>query len=130
MDFELFSEGSTFTDDTVLTVAVADCLLNRKNYAETFKEYGRNYPDAGYGSRFYKWIFPITNSRTTALETASHARQPGGLAFNNLEETLAEAKRSAEVTHNHPEGIKGAQAVACAIFRPAKVKTKRLSKAL
>ncbi len=129
MDFELFSEGSTFTDDTVLTVAVADCLLNRKNYAETFKEYGRNYPDAGYGSRFYKWIFSDNQQPYNSFGNGSAMRvSPVGFAFNNLEETLAEAKRSAEVTHNHPEGIKGAQAVACAIFLARKGEDKEVIK--
>lgn len=116
-DFELFNDRSTFTDDTVLTVAVADCILYKKNYAETFKEYGRKYPDAGYGGRFYKWIFSDNQQAYNSFGNGSAMRvSPVGFAFHNLEEILAEAKRSAEVTHNHPEGIKGAQAVACAIF--------------
>lgn len=125
MDFELFSEQSTFTDDTVLTVAVADCLLNKKKYAETFKEYGRKYPNAGYGGRFYKWIFSDDQQAYNSFGNGSAMRvSPVGFAFDNLEQILAEAKRSAEVTHNHPEGIKGAQAVACAIFLARKGKDK------
>ncbi len=57
MDFELFGIGSSFTDDTVLTIAVADCLLNKKDYAITIKEYGRRYPNSGFGTLFNKWLF-------------------------------------------------------------------------
>ena len=85
-DFELFNERSTFTDDTVLTVAVADCILYKKNYAETFKEYGRNYPDAGYGCRFYKWIFSDNQQAYNSFGNGSAMRvSPVGFAFHNLE---------------------------------------------
>lgn len=115
--FPLFSEGSEFTDDTVLTVATADCILNNKDYAETYKAYGRKYPNAGYGGIFYQWIFSEEWRPYNSFGNGSAMRvSPVGFAYDTLEEVLSEAKKSAEVTHNHPEGIKGAQATAAAIF--------------
>lgn len=116
-DFDLFSPESTFTDDTVLTVAVADCILHDKEYAATFKEYGRRYPYAGYGGMFQMWLLSNRSQPYNSFGNGSAMRvSPVGFAFKSLEETLEEAERSAAVTHNHPEGIKGAQAVAAAIF--------------
>ncbi len=116
-DFELFTPRSTFTDDTVLTVAVADCILHGKDYARTIWEYGNRYPDRGYGGRFPNWLDSKDLKPYNSFGNGSAMRvSPVGFAFDTLEETLAEARRSAEVTHNHPEGIKGAQAVAAAIF--------------
>ncbi|MEJ2695692.1 MAG: ADP-ribosylglycohydrolase family protein [Candidatus Sulfobium sp.] len=116
-DFELFGPGSRFTDDTVLTVAVADCLLNNKDYASTFREYGRRYPHAGYGGMFRRWVRSDSLGPYNSLGNGSAMRvSPVGFAFGSLDEVLREARRSAEVTHNHPEGIKGAQATAAAIF--------------
>ena len=116
-DFELFSAYSTFTDDTVLTVAVADCILHGKEYAAVLKEYGLRYPRAGYGAMFRKWLGSSTSKPYYSYGNGSAMRvSPVGFAFNTLDEVLAEAKRSAEVTHNHLEGIKGAQSVAAAIF--------------
>lgn len=116
-DFPLFDSHCRFTDDTVLTVAVADCLLHGKDYAQTFREYFQRYPYAGYGSGFRHWAQGPAKGPYYSLGNGSAMRvSPVGWAFNSLEEVLAEAKRSAEVTHNHPEGIKGAQAVASAIF--------------
>ncbi len=116
-DFELFNPGSRFTDDTVLTVAVADCILNGKDYAVTIKEYGRRYPDAGYGGNFIRWLFSKSLKPYYSYGNGSAMRvSPVGFAFASLETVLAEAERSAAVTHNHPEGIKGAQTVAAAVF--------------
>jgi len=116
-DFQLFTPRSTFTDDTVLAVAVADCILHGKDYAKTFKQYAWRYPDAGYGSGFRDWVMSSSTAPYNSYGNGSAMRvSPVGFAFNTLDEVLAEAKRSAEVTHNHPEGIKGAQAVAAAIF--------------
>jgi len=116
-DFPLFSPKSTYTDDTVLTVAVADCIMSGRGYAAVFKEYGRKYPFAGYGGMFFKWIFSDSALPYNSFGNGSAMRvSPVGFAFNTLDEVLDEAKRCAEVTHNHPEGIKGAQAVAAAIF--------------
>lgn len=124
-DFDLFSTASTFTDDTVLTVAVADCILTGKDYASAFKEYGRKYPDAGYGGMFWRWLHSTSMAPYNSFGNGSAMRvSPVGFAFGPLGEVLAEAERSAAVTHNHPEGIKGAQAVASAIFLARKGKTK------
>jgi ADP-ribosylglycohydrolase len=116
-NFPLFPPGARFTDDTVLTVAVADCILNNKDYAETLKEYGRRYPDAGYGGTFYRWLCRSDSAPYNSYGNGSAMRvSPVGFAFDTIDEVLREAQRSAEVTHNHPEGIKGAQAIASAIF--------------
>lgn len=116
-DFQLFDPHCRFTDDTVLTVAVADCLLHGKEYAKTFREYFQRYPYAGYGGGFRHWAGSPRRGPYNSLGNGSAMRvSPVGWAFDNLDEVLDEAKRSAEVTHNHPEGIKGAQAVASAIF--------------
>jgi len=117
IDFPLFTHGSTFTDDTVLTVAVADCILHNKDFAETFRSYGRRYPNAGYGGMFYRWLLTPASRPYNSYGNGSAMRvSPVGFAFNTIDEVLKEAQRSAEVTHNHPEGIKGAQAIASAIF--------------
>ena len=116
-DFPLFDPHCRFTDDTVLTIAVADCLLYGKDYAETFREYFWRYPHAGYGGGFRNWArVPETGPYSSMGNGSAMRVSPVGWAFNSLEEVLAEAKRSAEVTHDHPEGIKGAQAIAAAIF--------------
>lgn len=115
--FELFSRRSAFTDDTVLTVAVADCILSGNDYATTFREYGQRYPNAGYGSMFAQWLFSENMSPYNSFGNGSAMRvSPVGFALDNLEDVLNEAKKSAEVTHNHPEGIKGAQAIAATIL--------------
>lgn len=116
-DFALFNPGSTFTDDTVLMVAVADSILHGKDYAATLKEYGRRYPDAGYGGGFIRWLFAENSEPYYSYGNGSAMRvSPVGFAYSTLEQALAEAERSAAVTHNHPEGIKGARAVAAAVF--------------
>jgi len=116
-DFELFTPRSHFTDDTVLTVAMADCILHGKDYALTFKEYGRRYPYAGYGGMFLAWLASDSLTPYNSFGNGSAMRvSPVGFASSSLDDVLREAERSAAVTHNHPEGIKGAQAVAAAIF--------------
>jgi ADP-ribosylglycohydrolase len=116
-DFELFTSQSRPTDDTVLTVAVADCILNGKEYAATIKEYGRRYPDIGYGGMFLKWLWNDNIAPYNSFGNGSAMRvSPVGFAFTSMDMVLKEAERSAAVTHNHPEGIKGAQAIAAAIF--------------
>lgn len=115
--FPLFSHTTDFTDDTVMTIAVADKILNKKGYTEVFKEYGRKYPDAGYGGHFYQWLMNSNDEPYFSFGNGSAMRvSPVGFAYDTLEEVLAEAEESASVTHNHPEGIKGAQAIAAAIF--------------
>lgn len=115
--FRLFGPGCRFTDDTVLTVAVADALLSGEGYVPKFKAYYRRYPRAGYGGMFHAWAGSERSEPYGSFGNGSAMRvSPVGFAFDTLEETLAEAGRSAAVTHDHPEGIKGAQAVAAAIF--------------
>lgn len=116
-DFSLYSPDSEFTDDTVLTVAIADSLLSGKSYAAALKQWGRKYPNAGYGGNFYQWLMSRCSVAYNSWGNGSAMRvSPIGWGFDSLERTLAEAEKSAMVTHNHPEGIKGAQAVAGAIF--------------
>jgi ADP-ribosylglycohydrolase len=116
-DFPLFTPVSRFTDDTVLTVAVADCILHHRDYAKTFKEYGRRYPDAGYGGMFRDWLDSGRSGPYHSYGNGSAMRvSPVGFAFDSLTDVLREAKKSALPTHNHPEGVKGAQAIASAIF--------------
>ena len=116
-NFDIFTMFSRFTDDTVLTVAVADCILNGKDYASAFKEYGRRYPRAGYGGMFRLWLGSEETRPYFSCGNGSAMRvSPVGFAFATIEEVLAEAEKCAAVTHNHPEGIKGAKATAAAIF--------------
>lgn len=115
--FPLFSRWSRFTDDTVLTVATADCLLNGTDYASTFHRYVARYPNAGYGATFYQWAMSGSTAPYNSWGNGAAMRvSPVAYAFDTMEEVLAQAEISAAVTHNHPEGIKGAQATALAIF--------------
>ncbi len=123
--FRLFTPESTFTDDTVLTVAVADCILHGKDYTTTFREYGLRYPGAGWGGMFFSWLFTQNPAPYNSFGNGSAMRvSPVGFAFDTMEKVLAEAKRSAEVSHNHPEGIRGAQAVAACILLARQGKSK------
>ena len=115
--FELFSKSSRFTDDTVLTIAVADAISNRRGYGEAIVEYAKRYPKAGYGSYFRRWLAEGGVEPYNSFGNGSAMRISAvGWAFNTAEDVLREAERSAAVTHDHPEGIKGAQAVALAIY--------------
>ena len=116
-EFELFTSESSFTDDTVLTVAVADCILHGLDYSKTIRRYGKAYPQAGYGGTFKKWMFGFISGPYNSWGNGWAMRvSPVGWAFYKEEDVLEEAKRSAEVTHNHPEGVKGAQALALAVW--------------
>ncbi len=124
-DFPLFRKNSRFTDDTVLTVAVADCILNQKGYVKTFQEYGQKYPKKKYGSSFFDWMFMENPEPYNSFGNGSAMRvSPIGFYYKTLESVLEEAEKSAKITHNHIEGIKGAQAVASAIFLARNGKTK------
>jgi len=117
LDFPLFAAGSRFTDDTVLTIAVASCLLDGKEYTKTLKDFTLRYPHRGYGSRYFDWAHSESNQPYYSFGNGSAMRvSPVGFAFSTCKAVLAEAKKSASVTHNHSEGIKGAQATALAIF--------------
>jgi ADP-ribosylglycohydrolase len=116
-DFRLFTPVSTFTDDTVLTVAVADALLTDNDYGSKIRAYARRYPLRGYGPKFMLWMVSTSPRPYNSLGNGSAMRvSPVAHAFKSAEEVIEHAKRSAECTHNHPEGIKGAQATALAIF--------------
>ncbi len=113
----LFGPHTCFTDDTVLTVAVADCLLQGLDYAQAYCDYFQAYPYVGYGGKFHQWALDGAREPYNSFGNGSAMRvSPVAYARDTLQEVLAEAKRSAEVTHNHPEGIRGAQATAAAIF--------------
>jgi ADP-ribosylglycohydrolase len=115
--FQLFSPNSKFTDDTVLTVASADVMLNHGNYVSNFKTYYHRYPNAGYGGMFHQWAKSESTEAYNSWGNGSAMRvSPIGFTFDDLETVLFQAKKNAEVTHNHPEGIKGAQATAATIF--------------
>lgn len=116
-EFPLFSPGCHFTDDTVHTVALADSIMSGIGYTSKLKEYYRYYPDASYGGMFRRWVSSADTEPYNSYGNGSAMRvSPVGYAFDTLEETLQQAEISAAVTHNHPEGIKGAQATAAAIF--------------
>ncbi len=116
-DFPLFVPDSTFTDDTVLTVAVADSLLHGKDYVDALHDYFHAYPAAGYGGTFLRWAGYRKREPYQSWGNGS-AMRVSAVAYSGetLAEVLAEAKRSAEVTHDHEQGIRGAQATAAAIF--------------
>ncbi len=116
-DFPLFQSESTFTDDTVLTVAVAQAILEGRAYAEVLREVGRRYPRAGYGGWFRRWLEKDEAESYGSWGNGSAMRvSPVGWAFEDPLRVLEEANASAAITHDHPEGIKGAQAVALAVF--------------
>ena len=116
-EFPLFSPFSRFTDDTVLTVAVAYSILSGISYKDAIKNIGNRYPNAGYGGSFIQWLFSKDAGPYNSWGNGSAMRvSPVGFAFNSEDEVLDQARMTAEVTHNHPEGIKGAQATALCIY--------------
>jgi len=116
-DFPLFDPRCCFTDDTVLTVATAYAILNRTSYETAYRDFGRRHPEAGYGGTFYRWLLSAEPRPYNSCGNGSAMRvAPVGLAFTTVDEVLREAARSAAVTHNHVEGVKGAQATALAVF--------------
>lgn len=116
-DFPLFVPACRFTDDTVLTVAVAAKLLGGGTYVDLFHDYFAAYPSVGYGGTFGEWARQRRRAPYNSWGNGAAMRvSPIGVAFESLDTVLAEARRSAEVTHDHPEGIRGAQATAAAVF--------------
>jgi ADP-ribosylglycohydrolase len=116
--FPLFEPESRFTDDTVLTVATAWALLRGRPFELAYREFGRRYPRAGYGSSFRAWLKAENAVPYRSFGNGSAMRvSPVGLAFDEERDVLYQAEQSAIVTHGHPEGIKGAQAVALAVFK-------------
>lgn len=116
-DFALFQPSTTFTDDTVMTCAVADALMTRRPYGPVLHEYGRRFPGRGYGGMFREWLRSDRPAPYGSFGNGSGMRaSPVGFAARTLEDAMSEAERSASPTHDHPEGIKGAQAVASVVF--------------
>ena len=126
-DFELFTKECDYTDDTVMTVAVAEALLDAgkeadeqsvKNYLiQSMKKWGQKYPYAGYGARFIDWVLSEDPEPYGSYGNGSGMRvSPAGWLYDTIERTREVARWTAEVSHNHPEGIKGAESTAAAIF--------------
>ncbi len=116
-DFPLFGPGSRFTDDSVLTVAVADAILSGRSYRDAVLAWGRRYPRAGYGGAFVRWLQADEPMPYRSWGNGSAMRVgPVGWAFDDEDEVLRQARLTAEITHDHPEGIKGAQAAALAVY--------------
>ena len=123
-DFPLFSRRSQFTDDSVMTVAVAEALLNtlgksdeeiKAALVKSMQKWGHAYPNAGYGGMFYRWLRAKDPQPYNSYGNGSAMRvSAAGWLFDTLEETRHMARLTAEVTHNHPKGIKGAEATASA----------------
>mgnify|MGYP000800345973 FL=1 len=118
-DFEMFGEGCDFTDDTICTVAIADAILNGRSYQESLLDWCRRYPSpkGAYGGRFARWICSLNPQPYNSFGNGSAMRvSPVAWLFDDLSQVLEEAEKTALPTHNHPEGIKGAKAVAHAIW--------------
>ena len=125
-EFPLFSLESQFTDDSVMTIAVAEALMNtlgqddntvKAELVRSMQRWGGKYPNAGYGGMFYRWLHTKDPKPYGSFGNGSAMRvSAAGWLYDTLEETRHMARLTAEVTHNHPEGIKGAKAVAAAIF--------------
>ncbi len=134
-DFPFFDKGCMYTDDTVMTIAVGEALLEagkdapanviRAKLIASMKKWGRNYPDAGYGSKFFWWLRFEGDSPYGSYGNGSAMRvSAAGWLYDSLERTREVAKLTADVTHNHPEGIKGAESVASVIYLARNGKTK------
>ena len=125
-DFPLFSYASDFTDDSVMTVAVAEALMDtlgqddetvKAALVNSMQKWGHRYPDAGYGGMFYRWLQTRDPKPYNSYGNGSAMRvSAAGWLYGTLEETRHIARLTAEVTHNHPEGIKGTEATAAAIY--------------
>ena len=126
-DFELFTPACRYTDDTVMTIAVAEALMDagvdageeeiKQHVIESMKKWGKAYPKAGYGGRFRGWVLSDDSEPYGSYGNGSGMRvSPVGWLYDTIERTREVARWTAEVTHNHPEGIKGAESVAAAIY--------------
>ncbi|HTS52360.1 MAG TPA: ADP-ribosylglycohydrolase family protein [Burkholderiales bacterium] len=115
--FALLGPGSRFTDDSVLTVAVARAIMENLDYRTAVLELGRKYPDAGYSPQFRAWLSaPAPQPYQSFGNGAAMRASPVGFAFDTEEAVLREAGKTAEISHDHPKGIMGAQATALAVF--------------
>ena len=135
----LFISRSRFTDDSVMTIAVADALMKagtdadektiKKELIESLKEWARKYPYAGYGGRFWHWVSSRSSAPYGSWGNGSAMRvSSAGWLYDSLERTREVARWTAEVTHNHPDAVKGAEAVATAIFLLRNCETKKTTK--
>lgn len=116
--FPLFVRQSRFTDDSVLTIATAHALLSGEPYDRAYRSWGRRYPDAGYGGSFRQWLRRDDAGPYGSWGNGSAMRvSPVAFAFDSADRVLEEAAQSAAVTHDHPDGISGAQAAALTAFR-------------
>jgi ADP-ribosylglycohydrolase len=116
-EFELFTDKNFFTDDSVLTCATAEALLRDQDFARHYREYTMAYPGRGYGAMYIQWAHSPNGKPYMSFGNGSAMRvSPVAYAAKSVDEVLSLARSSAEVTHSHPEGIKGAQAVALAVF--------------
>ena len=123
-DFDLFGERCTFTDDTVMSVAVADALMSSKNIGELkantvkyMQMYGRAYPDRGYGGMFFNWLQARDPKPYNSFGNGAAMRiSPVGFFAGSVESVKKLSAAVTGTTHNHPEGLKGAEAIAMAIF--------------
>ena len=124
-EFELFNNKCTFTDDTVMTLAIAKAILHSKSdYSDLsslsikyMQEVGRNYPSCGYGGSFGLWVFSNNPKPYNSFGNGAAMRvSPVGFVAKSLDQAISLSKKVTEVTHNHPEGIKGAEATAVAIY--------------
>jgi ADP-ribosylglycohydrolase len=116
-DFELFSAKCFFTDDTVLTVALADTILTGTSYVDNLKSFYLWYPGRGYGGSFHNWAKSSSPMPYNSWGNGAAMRiSPVGYAYSDIDTVLQKAAEFTEITHNHPEGIKGGQATAVAIY--------------
>ncbi|MDE5812574.1 MAG: ADP-ribosylglycohydrolase family protein [Muribaculaceae bacterium] len=126
-NFPFFAPDAEFTDDSICTLAVADAILNNKSYENAMHTLCRRYPNpmGAYGGSFYQWVMSDNPRPYNSFGNGAAMRvSPVAWLFDSETDVLAQAKASAEITHSHPEGIKGAQAIAIAIFRMRKAAEK------
>jgi ADP-ribosylglycohydrolase len=124
-DFTLFSGQSVFTDDSVLTIALADTILTGRPYAENLKNFFHWYPHAGYGGSFSRWAQAQDSEPYNSWGNGAAMRiSPAGFAYDELDTVIEKAEEFTKITHNHPDGIKGGQAVAAAVFLARTGRTK------
>jgi ADP-ribosylglycohydrolase len=115
--FDLFSPRCRFTDDSILTIALADSILTGASYADNLKKFYHLYPNGGYGGSFHRWAQSEGAEPYNSWGNGAAMRiSPAGYAYNDLDTVLQRAAEFTAITHSHPEGIKGGQATAAAIF--------------
>ncbi|WP_224962875.1 ADP-ribosylglycohydrolase family protein [Geomonas subterranea] len=116
-EFPLFQESCRFTDDTVLTVALAEAIMSGAPYGAVMRRYYRSYPEAGYGKNFTRWAASKEAAPYQSWGNGAAMRiAPAAWAFDSLEEVLRKAEEFTLPTHGHPEGVRGAQAAAAAVY--------------